>query len=44
MPGLFVFLCRYAALAYKIRPESADAIQKLHENNIKLLPLTGDNA
>lgn len=32
------------ALADEIRPESADAIKTLHENNIKAILLTGDNA
>ena len=31
------------ALADKIRPESADAIKTLHDNNIKTILLTGDN-
>ncbi len=32
------------ALADEIRPESAEAIKTLHENNIKVILLTGDNA
>lgn len=32
------------ALADEIRPESAEAIKTLHENNIKTILLTGDNA
>lgn len=32
------------ALADEIRPESAEAIKTLHENNIKAILLTGDNA
>jgi P-type Cu2+ transporter len=34
----------YIALADKIRPESAQAIKALRENNIKSILLTGDNA
>ncbi len=37
-------LVGYIALADKIRPESAEAIKTLHENNIKSILLTGDNA
>ncbi len=37
-------LAGYIALADKIRSESAEAIRTLHENNIKSLLLTGDNA
>ncbi len=37
-------LAGYIALADKIRPESAEAIKTLHENNIKSILLTGDNA
>ncbi|HLG39347.1 MAG TPA: copper-translocating P-type ATPase, partial [Chitinophagaceae bacterium] len=33
----------YVSLGDKIRPESAEAIQTLHENNIKSVLLTGDN-
>ena len=33
----------YIALADTIRPESAEAIQTLHQNNIKSVLLTGDN-
>lgn len=33
----------YIALSDSIRPESKDAIQTLHENNIKSVLLTGDN-
>jgi len=36
-------LAGYIALADSIRPESADAIQTLHANNIKSVLLTGDN-
>ncbi|MBC7903085.1 MAG: cadmium-translocating P-type ATPase [Gemmatimonadaceae bacterium] len=36
-------LAGYIALSDKIRPESAEAIQKLKENNIKSILLTGDN-
>ena len=34
----------FIVLADKIRPESFDAIKTLHENNIKSILLTGDNA
>ena len=34
----------YISLADKIRPESAEAIKTLHENNIKSILITGDNA
>ncbi len=34
----------YIALGDKIRPESAEAIQTLHDNKIKSILLTGDNA
>ncbi len=34
----------YIALADKIRPESAEAIQTLKQNNIKSILLTGDNS
>ena len=37
-------LAGYIALSDKIRPESADAIKTLKENNIKSILLTGDNA
>ncbi len=37
-------LAGYIALADKIRPESAEAIKTLHENNIRSILLTGDNA
>jgi P-type Cu2+ transporter len=37
-------LAGYIALADKIRPESGKAIKTLHENNIKSILLTGDNA
>jgi len=37
-------LAGYITLADKIRPESAEAIKTLHENNIKSILLTGDNA
>ncbi len=37
-------LAGYIALADEIRPESAEAIQTLKENNIKSILLTGDNA
>ncbi|MBS1527312.1 MAG: cadmium-translocating P-type ATPase, partial [Bacteroidetes bacterium] len=37
-------LAGYIALSDTIRPESADAIQTLHENHIKSVLLTGDNA
>ena len=37
-------LAGYIALADKIRPESFEAIKTLHENNIKSILLTGDNA
>jgi Cu2+-exporting ATPase len=33
----------YISLSDEIRPESAEAIQTLHENNIKSVLLTGDN-
>jgi Cu2+-exporting ATPase len=33
----------YIALSDEIRPESADAIRVLHENNIRSVLLTGDN-
>jgi Cu2+-exporting ATPase len=36
-------LAGYIALSDKIRPESADAIRTLKENNIKSILLTGDN-
>ena len=36
-------LVGYISLADKIRPESAEAIKILHENNIKSILLTGDN-
>ncbi len=36
-------LAGYIALADTIRPESAEAIQTLHENKIKAVLLTGDN-
>ena len=36
-------LAGYIALADKIRPESYEAIQTLHENGIKSILLTGDN-
>ncbi len=36
-------LAGYIALSDEIRPESADAIQTLKENNIKSILLTGDN-
>lgn len=36
-------LAGYIALSDTIRPESADAIKTLHENNIKSVLLTGDN-
>jgi Cu2+-exporting ATPase len=36
-------LAGYIALSDKIRPESAGAIKKLKENNIKSILLTGDN-
>ena len=36
-------LAGYIALSDKIRPESADAIKTLKENNIKSILLTGDN-
>lgn len=32
------------ALADEIRPESAEAVKTLHENNIKVILLTGDNS
>jgi P-type Cu2+ transporter len=37
-------LAGYIALSDTIRPESAEAIQTLKENNIKSILLTGDNA
>ena len=37
-------LAGYIALSDEIRPESADAIKTLAENNIKSILLTGDNA
>lgn len=37
-------LAGYIALSDTIRPESADAIRTLHENNIYSVLLTGDNA
>jgi len=37
-------LAGYISLGDKIRPESAEAIQTLHENKIKSILLTGDNA
>ena len=37
-------LAGYIALSDEIRPESAEAIQTLKENNIKSILLTGDNA
>jgi P-type Cu2+ transporter len=37
-------LVGYIALADKIRPESAQAIKALRDNNIKSILLTGDNA
>jgi Cu2+-exporting ATPase len=37
-------LAGYIALSDEIRPESAGAIKKLKENNIKSILLTGDNA
>lgn len=37
-------LAGYISLADKIRPESAEAIKTLHDNNIKSILLTGDNA
>ncbi len=36
-------LAGYIALSDKIRPESADAIKALRQNNIKSILLTGDN-
>jgi Cu2+-exporting ATPase len=36
-------LCGYIALSDKIRPESADAIKTLKDENIKSILLTGDN-
>jgi P-type Cu2+ transporter len=36
-------LVGYISLADEIRPESAEAIQTLHANNIKCVLLTGDN-
>ena len=37
-------LTGYISLADKIRPESIEAIKTLHDNNIKSILLTGDNA
>ncbi|MEO5570701.1 MAG: copper-translocating P-type ATPase [Bacteroidia bacterium] len=37
-------LTGYISLADNIRPESVEAIKTLHENNIKSILLTGDNA
>jgi Cu2+-exporting ATPase len=37
-------LAGYISLGDKIRPESAEAIQILHDNKIKSILLTGDNA
>lgn len=37
-------LAGYISLSDKIRPESADAIKTLHDNKIKSVLLTGDNA
>jgi len=37
-------LAGYVALSDKIRPESAEAIQTLKQNNIKSILLTGDNS
>ena len=37
-------LSGYISLGDKIRPESAEAIQTLHDNKIKSILLTGDNA
>ena len=37
-------LAGYISLADKIRPESAEAIKTLHDNKIKSILLTGDNA
>ena len=37
-------LAGYISLGDKIRPESAEAIQTLHDNKIKSILLTGDNA
>jgi len=37
-------LSGYISLSDKIRPESAEAIKTLHDNNIKSVLLTGDNA
>ncbi len=37
-------LVGFIALADQVRPESASAIQTLHENGIKTVMLTGDNA
>ncbi|MCY7409371.1 MAG: heavy metal translocating P-type ATPase, partial [Chitinophagales bacterium] len=37
-------LAGYISMADRIRPESAEAIQTLHDNNIKSILLTGDNA
>lgn len=36
-------LAGFIALADQIRPESSEAIQTLHKNNIKTMMLTGDN-
>jgi Cu2+-exporting ATPase len=36
-------LAGYISLSDSVRPESAEAIQTLHENNIKSILLTGDN-
>ncbi|MEO5564007.1 MAG: prolipoprotein diacylglyceryl transferase family protein [Chitinophagaceae bacterium] len=37
-------LAGYISLSDQIRPESADAIKTLHDNNIKSVLLTGDNS
>src|SRR6185436_4752346 len=37
-------LAGYISLSDRIRPESAEAIRTLHDNNIKSVLLTGDNA
>jgi Cu2+-exporting ATPase len=37
-------LAGYISLSDKIRPESAEAIKTLHDNNIKSVLLTGDNS
>jgi Cu2+-exporting ATPase len=37
------FIAGYISLADSIRPESLEAIQMLHKNNIKSVLLTGDN-